>query len=320
VGADLSVIVYDVPELPDGWAGATSLAATSRWREGGESVELLGVDVGSFADVATLRGDASDRPLTEMLAAIASDVSARPAPAIAVGAQNRVGDVVQITPTGAREPLIVEVVEVASFFPSKTSGATLYVIDRNVIEDAVPFPTGVLFVRDPPDDAVAALGDLGVRTGIARDIGTAFDGSAYSALRWAYAPLAVLGALFAVVALALQLLVVAARTTSRRATHAIMRRTGFGARQLLGASAVECFVPLIIGAAIGVGAALVAGSLAVAGLDPMPSLQPPARFVVPWTTVLGVAAAMPIWAAAVAALITALTVRADPLEVLHGEL
>jgi hypothetical protein len=320
VGADLAVTVFDDPAIPADWAGATSLAATCRGRADGRSFELLGIDPARFAEVAALRADASDRSLRELVAAIDVSPTARPAPAIAVGTDAAVGDLVSIEPPGSADILQLEVVEVIPFFPFKSSGAAMFVVDRDVVGNAVPFPVDVLFVRDPPDGAVADLQARGVRTGVVRDARAAFDGSAYSALRWAYAPLAVLGLLFAVVALALQLLVVAARATARRATHAIMRRTGFGTRDLLAASFVETGIPLAIGTALGVSASALAGSLAVGRLDPMPSLQPPTLFETPWATVIAVALAVPVWAVAIAALITWTTVRSDPMEVLHGEL
>jgi hypothetical protein len=231
-----------------------------------------------------------------------------------------VGDVVSVGVPGGREPLALTIVGTADFFPGKSSGAVMFVVDRSVVETAATFPVSVLFVRDPPVDALDQLRSAGVRTGVVRNVETAFDGSAYSALRWAYAPLAVLGALFAIVALALQLLVVAARAGSRRATHAIMRRTGFGARPLFGASLIETAVPLVIGTLVGVGASVAAGSLAVSRLDPMPSLQPPTLFEMPWSTIAGIALALPIWAVLIAFVITRSTTRADPLEVLHGAL
>jgi ABC-type amino acid transport system permease subunit len=150
------------------------------------------------------------------------------------------------------------------------------------------------------------------------DADRAFDGSAYSALRWAYAPLAGLGALFAVVALALQLLVIAARRRERRIAHVVMRRTGFGRRHLWLASVVETGLPLLAGALTGVGAAVLAASLAVERLDPMPGLAPPAQFAMPWSVLAVVACAIPLWTAVIAAAIVRSTTAADPMTVMQG--
>ena len=320
VGADLAISLYDPPNVPDDWSDRTSLATTARGRLDGGSFDLVGIDPATFAAVARLRSDASDLSLAELVELVATPPGPGRAPALAVGSAAEVGDIVELDVPGGQAPLQLDVVATAEFFPGKSSGGMMFIVDRALVDAAVPFPVSVLFVRDPPADAVAQLRAAGVRTGVVRDVDTAFDGSAYSALRWAYAPLAVLGALFALVALALQLLVVAARAGSRRATHAIMRRTGFGPRQLFGASLVESGIPLVVGTLVGVGASVAAVSLAVARLDPMPSLQPPTLFEMPWTTIVAIGAALPVWTAAIAFVITRSTTRADPLEVLHGAL
>ncbi len=318
-GADLAVNVYDDPVVDAGWADRTSLALTARGRAGGESFELLGVDRSTFAAVARLRSDATPQRLPELVDALAP-VAGEPAPAIAVGSENEVGDIVTFDLPGSDAPVDVRVIQTLDFFPSKSSGFVQFVVDDTVVDSAAPVPVRVLFVDDPPPDAVEQLRDAGVRTGVVRSVDSAFDGSAYSALRWSYTPLAALGVLFAVVALALQLLVVAARAPTRRATHAVMRRTDFGARRLFGASIVETTVPLVLGTVCGVAASAAAGSLAVRRLDPLTALQPPALFAMPWTTIAGIAVALPIWILAIATAITRSTVRADPLEVLHGAL
>jgi len=68
-------------------------------------------------------------------------------------------------------------VDTARFFPGNNSGMPLYVIAKYVFDESTRFPKSILFVDDPPADA--------------------------------HVPLAALGVLFAVVALSLQLLVVA---------------------------------------------------------------------------------------------------------------
>ena len=98
-----------------------------------------------------------------------------------------------------------------------------------------------------------------------------------------------------------------------------MRRTGFGTRSLWTAALVESVVPLLAGLALGVGAALGASALAVGRLDPMPLLAPPARFAMPWDTVLTLVAVAPLWAAITAFIIVRTTVRADPMRAMRGD-
>lgn len=319
-GADLAAVVYDDPVVASGWVGSpSSIELTGTAKLDGTSVDLVGIDRTTFASVARLRDDASSMSLPELVSLL-TPAADGPAAAIAVGTDLEVGDVTTLDARGATDPLWVEVVATPTFFPGKTSGAALIVVDDSVTRDLLQFPTRVLLVRNPPAGAVEALHQAGVRTGVVRSVDSAFDGSAYSALRWAYAPMAVLGALFTLIAVALQLLVVAARAADRKASHALLRRTGFSTRQVWVASLVETSVPLALGAVIGVAAAVVATTVAVPHLDPMPTLQPVARVVTPWWVLAAIALAVLLWATVVAAVITRLTVRSDPMEVMHGTL
>jgi hypothetical protein len=207
---------------------------------------------------------------------------------------------------------------VADFFPTKVTQVPLLVVDIAAENDVSRFAREALLMRDPPDDAIASIRAQGVRTGLVRDASRAFDGSAYSALRWAYAPLAALGVLFAVVALALQLLVVSARRSQRRIADAVMRRTGFTRRGLWWASVVEIGVPLLVGSVLGVGAAVAAARLSVVRLDPMPGLAPEAEFLMPWNVLAGLVCVVPVWTALMALAIVRSTVRADPMRVFQG--
>lgn len=105
------------------------------------------------------------------------------------------------TVQSGRTELEVLIVATPEFFPAKTSHVPMLVVDT-LAADVLQFPVRVLLVDRSPPDAVGELQRAGVRTGVVRDVERAFDGSAYSASRWAYAPLAALGVVFAVIALA----------------------------------------------------------------------------------------------------------------------
>jgi hypothetical protein len=320
VGADLAVTLFDDPPAELAWIDRTTLEQVAPGRADGATAQLVGIDRATFTDVARLRGDAADAPLADLVAALGPGVTTAGRPAtLAVGTDVAVGDVVTFSGTASGDAVELEVVAVADFFPGFTNGSEMYVVDRAVVESVIDFPTRVLLVRDPPDDALAQLHTAGVRTGITRSVDTAFDGSAYTGLRWSFVPLGVLGLLLAVIALALQLLVIAARSTTRRATHAVMRHTRFGTRDVFVASVVETGVPLVVGALLGGVVASIATRIAVPRLDPMPNLQPLARFAVPWDALAAAAIVVPAWALLVAALITRAIVRLDPMEVLHGD-
>lgn len=318
VGSDLAITLFDPLPAEPVWVGPTSLQATAAGRVDGNSAQLVGIDRTTFTDVARLRSDAADRSLPDLLATLGTPASG-PAPTIAVGSDAAVGDRVTFAGTASSDPTELEVVALAEWFPGYANGSTMYVVDRPVVEAAVAFPTEILLVRDPPADAIERLHDAGVRTGIVRAAATAFDGSAYDGLHWAYLPLGVLGLLFAVVALAVQLLVAAARAAERRATHAVMRHTSFGDRSVLAAAVVETTVPLTLGALLGIVTASLATRLAVPRLDPMPTLHPIAQFATPWAATAAAAVVVAVWSVAVAGLITWATVRLDAMEVLHGD-
>jgi len=330
VGADLAMTVYDDPAgsaatVIDRWHGATTLVRTGHWRADDASYDLLGVDPATFAAVAATRDRDAAATLRREVRLLQPVPDDEPVPAVVVGRDSdigavAVGDVVDVAVVGGRAPISVRIVAKARYFPTSANGAVMYVVDHSVVDRFVQFPVDVLLARDPPPDAPRQLRDAGVRIGKVLDAASVFDGAAYSGLRWSYAPLGVLGVLFGIVALTVQLLVAAGRSASRRATHVEMRRTGFGRRSLVTASAVELGVPLAIGTILGALAAVTASSLAVGRLDPMALLQPPVRYAVPWASLAAVAVAVALWTVAVAFAIARSTVRADPAGVLHGDL
>lgn len=316
VGADLSVDLFDPVTIPAAWDGRATVVSRTRVKYGDTRADLLGIDRSQFSDVATLRHDGAGESLAELIASIAPQAGR--IPAIGVGGGYAVGDVIPVEVPGTADPVPVTIAAVADFFPTKITQIPLLVVDIGDAREVSRFARDALMMRDPPGDAIAAIRAQGVRTGLVRDASRAFDGSAYSALRWAYAPLAALGALFAVVALALQLLVVSARRSQRRIADAVMRRTGFTARGLWWASVVEVGVPLLFGSMVGVSAAVVAARLSIVRLDPMPGLAPPAEFLMPWNVLIAVACVVPIWTAVMAFAIVRSTVRADPMRVFQG--
>ena len=316
VGADLSVDLFDPLEMPADWQARATIISKTRVQYGDTRADLVGIDRSEFADVATLRADGADQSLEDLVSAITPvGIGIW---AISVGGEHAVGDVVAVEVPGIADPVPVSVAATADFFPTKITQVPMLVVDRDVADEFSQYARDALLMRDPPDDAVDTIRAQGVRTGLVRDATRAFDGSAYSALRWAYAPLAALGVLFAIVALALQLLVVSARRSQRRIADAVMRRTGFTTRGLWWASVVEIGVPLVVGSVIGVGAAVLAARLSIVRLDPMPALAPPAEFLMPWNVLVGVACVVPIWTALIAFVIVRSTVRADPMRVFQG--
>ncbi len=319
VGSDLAVAVFDDPVLAPEVEARSTLALTARAKYHGDRVDLWGIDPDTFTNAAVLRYDASNLSLRGLVSLLDPPSADGLPSAIASGGTWVVGDVVSLELPGATLPLDVKVVAVADFFPGKASGAALIAVDRSVVASQVKFPLRKLLVRDPPADLIESLRAADVRVGVVLNAGSTFHASNFSGLRWAYRPLALLGLLFAVMAAAVQFLVVAARRDTRRAAYVVMRRTGFRKRSLWLAAIIEAAMPLVLGVALGVGAALGASALAVVRLDPMPLLTPPARFVMPWETVLTVLAVAPVWVLITAFIIVRATVRADPMRAIRGD-
>ena len=320
VGSDIAITVYDTPVLPADVLARSTTVVVAGGKVEGTTVDVYGVDPETFAGVATLRSDGASRSLAELVALVAASRPAgSPPAAIAVGRDRAVGDLLPITLAGAAEPMVVEVIATATFFPGKATNITELVVLDDAIDAATPITQRQLLVRDPPEGLVQTIRDQGVRVGVVLDAATTFDASSFSGLRWAYLPLRVLGLLFAIVAAAVQFLVVAARRVPRRAAHAIQQRTGFGKRSLWVAALTEAVVPLAVGAALGLGLGLWAVKLAVPLLDPMPLLAPRAAFAMPWPTALGIVVAVPLWALVTAALIVRSTTSGDSMRALRGE-
>jgi hypothetical protein len=236
-------------------------------------------------------------------------------PAIAIGTDAQIGNVITL-PIGTG--IEVRVAAVVDSFPTQSSGAALYVVDREAMSGEIDYYDNLLLVRDPPADAVEQLRANGTRTGVVRDVDTVFDTSNYSALRWSYVPLAALGLMFVLITLVLQVLVVVARRDTRQAAYLVMRRTGFSRRSLWAASTFEIGVPTALAVSVGSIVGLVASRLATGSLDPLPSLPPPTRFTAPWAVIAALAVGVLVWTIALASLIVRTTRRADPMEVLRG--
>jgi hypothetical protein len=325
VGSDLSVVLFNDVEVPNEWVGRTSLTSRVRAQNDGTGVDVLGVDPSTFSSAALMRPDGSlmrpdgsTQSLDELLSLIDRTDTGTGLAAVAVGTDLHEGDSIQVTAPGTTDPFTLRVVATATFFPTKGSGSELFVVRRDLLDAAVPFPSKVLLVRDPPIDALQQLRDQGARMGLIRDADASFDGSSYSALRWSYVPLAALGLLFVAVALALQLLVVSARRDQRRIAHALMVRSGFDRRASWTAAFVEIGVPLAFGTIVGVAVALATSSLSVGRLDPMPTLAPPAEFLMPWFAVVGTIVVIPMWTAVISWSVVRSTERGDPMRVFQG--
>ncbi len=318
VGADLAIPLFDRPQVPRDWSDRTTVLLSVGARVSGVSAEVVGVDPSSFASVADLPDGAGSHSLPELIAQLQTSADDLVPTAIAVGSRARAGDLVALSFRGVPEAVVVRVAATTEFFPGSSKTTAQYVVLSTELRRIVRNPASTLLIRDPPPDAVSQLRDLGMRIGRPRDPLTTFDGSAYSALRWSYYPFHLLGVLFGAVAIALQLLAASGRSEVRRTSYVIMRRTGYTARMLWVASLMEVGVPVAFGTGVGLFISIRTSAIAIPLLDPMPTLPPPARFIVSWSVVGGLVLAELLWVNLVALWITLITVRSDAMETLSG--
>jgi hypothetical protein len=313
VGADLSVRVFD--DVPPALADRSTMVSQYSGVVDRVPVDVLGVDRATFASVAQLRADGATTSLDSLMGAIEPTTDTA-LPAVLVGDPSLVGRLGIESPVHA-PGFSIDVVASADFFPGSSTGVTV-VVDRAALIDRVGYTQQAIWFRDPPPDIVEQMRSAGVRVGGVIRATAVFDTTNYRAQKWSYDPLSALGALFAAVAIALQLLIVEARGPNRRQSHVVLRRTGFGAGPMSSAALLEAGIPAVIGAVIGAAAGTFFARLSVRWLDSLAAVRPEARLVVPVEPFAVLAAAVALTVLVVAGLIIRSTLRGDPMEAIRG--
>lgn len=325
VGSDLAVTMATGATVPaDLAAHATVVAradaelrhgeasgADDEW--GSRSIDLMGVDPTTFAGIARSVGsvDLADA-VGSLLASGHGPVPALVVNGADVGEQESWDVVVRDTTVDVR------VVELLDVFPGLRSGTTLVVVDAGALQRAGVGLTDVVWLRDPPDDAVQRLVDAGNLPSVVVSRDDVFDVVGFRAQRWTYDALAALGVLVGSVVVVMQLLVVESRTSRRRLAHVVLRRMGVSSTERWVTAVVECAVPLLLGGAAGAVTASVVSRIAIGPLDPLPTLAPTLGLVLPVRVLVTAAALL----AGVVGVLAAVTVRSDTsgdeMEVMRG--
>ncbi|MCU1361854.1 MAG: transporter permease [Ilumatobacteraceae bacterium] len=314
VGADLSVAVFgDVPQ--GSLTGPTTEVSRISGHLGGDSIEVLGVDRATFADVARMRGDASSQSLDRLLDQI-TPTGGDALPGILVGGGS-LGGTLQIESTVGRPDIVVDVVGKARFFPVSSSGL-MVVVDRAALDALAGFGRHAIWFAQPAADAIQQLRADGVKVGPVTSAATVFDTTNYRAQGWSYVPLAALSVLFLLIAVGIQVLIVSARRAGRQQAHVVMQRTGFTTASLWWAALVEVAIPTIVGAAVGTIAGVVLSDAAIGHLDSLPTVAPFPRLVItPWTFLTsGIATLLMI--VVVAGIVVRSTLHSDPMKAIRG--
>lgn len=317
VGTDLVVTLYDEPAVPDALAGRATVVQRLQGQVEDGAIDVLGVDRATFASVAAASANGSGASYAELMAMLAPPAGDGPLPAVVAGLGSDELDVV-VRRLGGSVAVELVVAHRADHLPGFQNGRVLALVDREALVEQVSGTRSLLWVRDPPDDAVALAGEASGRVGPVLDARQVFASSSYSAQRWSYTPLGVLGALLGAVVVTMQLLVVEARRSGRRSAQVVLRATGFGRRSTWAAAGVEIGVPVTVGTGVGLGAGLLAARLAVPRLDTLPLLSPVARLALPAGAVAWMLAAVAVSVAALAGLCVRSSLAGDPMEVLRG--
>ncbi len=327
VGADASLTVFEHLDLPPSLAGTATQVVRIEGRAkidgalSNEPFEILGVDRATFARVVRMRADAAGKSLDDLLASIAPTELGDPLPAILVSTASP-GETFEFTTVQGRPVAVIRPVSTATWFPGFQNGRSFAIVDADALvnaprEIAISFRRQV-WLRDPPADAVTQITDTGARVGAITRASGVFDVASYSAQRWSYEPLTALGALFAVVVVTMQLLVLEARRDSRRMSHVVLSRMGFRTRALWLSAVVEVGLPLVLGAIIGVAAGRFSSGAAMRHLDTLPKLKPPTRLVAPIGSFIGLAVVLAITVVVLAAMAVRSTLRGRTMEVMRG--
>ena len=333
VGSDLAVALADPAVVPDDLRASATVVARAEARVVDDErttaldrrtvetgVDVIGVDRATFAAIAT-----TPRSIDGLDAIVdLVDPSAAPPgptteglPALVVQG-GALGDL-PVLPLDVRGVAVdVRPVAAPSVFPGVRSGTALVVVDADALRAAGVDATDVVWMLDPPADAVDRLVAAGnrVRTVVSPD--DVFDVVSFRAQRWTYDVLAAFGVLVGVVVLVLQLLVVEARASTRRLSQVVLGRAGLGGRGRWTAAVLESAVPLAIGGVLGALTARLVAGRAVPRLDPLPTLAPPGAVVVPSATLAGAALVVALVVLLVAVVAATSDVRGDTMEVVRG--
>ncbi len=263
------------------------------------SVDLLGIDRGTFAAATSWDGSFAGRKESDLLAAITPIRALVAGPALSAGS------------TLAMRDFRISVSEVGQVraFPGMSPGRTLVVVDAAAlsrslaVHETAPQDVGghvELWAKGQPAEVVSALRRAGVRPETVRNVEQVQSSPSFLALTWAFGLLQVLGLLAGVLGVVGLVLYAQARQRAREVAYALSSRMGLNRGAHRAAVVLELggmlVVAFVMGVALGVGAA----RLIYARLDVLPSIPPPALLRLP-VAVFGVTGVALLAAAAAGA-------------------
>ena len=314
LGSDVAIGVNEPADaLGAADAARTTTVARQDVRAGELSVQVLGVDLDTFARAAAWRGDEASTSLAGVLGRLRGSGANGAVRAIVVG--TALPETELRGPGGSR--LAVEPVLSLRTFPGYRNPGPVVVVDRQALARTDLPLTYEVWWRSPPADAAARLTAAGLRVYNETRTSVIFDTTSFLAVRWSYALLAAFGVVIAAVTALAQLLVLDARRRSRQAAYVLTARMGLGARSQFTNLLTEVGLPIAGGGIVGFALGVVAARTSVARLDTLRNVQPHAVAVVAGAPALAVVVATIVVAGALAAWGFVALIRARPMEVLR---
>lgn len=297
-GGEVSVTLGTAARVPeDVGFPSTQVVRLSQLTTEAGPVDVLGVDLATFAEAAFWDAGFADESLEDLLGTL-DEGSGGGLSAVAVGAAPE-----SATVSGTGYAIDLRGVASARSFPGMYVDRPLYVVDGEALEDAfaaedAPLPglqtTRELWVDGPPAAVLDALEEQGV--GVVRTI-TAEEtehSSAYLSLSWTFGYLEALGVMAGALALIGLVLYAQARARSRQLAYALTLRMGLSRRAHRSSVAAELTALLAVAFVTGTSLAWIAARLIYDDLDPLPQFAPGPILRVPVALLAATAAVLAV--------------------------
>lgn len=283
---------------------------------GGQSVQVLAIDLDTFAETAYWDSRFADQPIENLLGLLAVPDGAGAVPALAVG-----------LPAGEQElvfepdqPLAVAVVATPRVFPGIHVDAPLVILDADrlgpILTEGADRRTE-FWTRGPAEPVLDQLEAQQVRVFTVFDRDRVFVVANFLGVSFTFGYLVALAAFMAVIGLAGLLLYVETRQRSRTAAYAFVRRMGLTRRGHARAIRRELAVLLGLGSVVGAGLASIAVITSYPRFDIDPMRAPSQLLTLPVLPYALVVVIAVLTTVAVAAYVQRVTDRADQSAVLR---
>jgi putative ABC transport system permease protein len=295
IGSDVSVTVAEdiaVPSTLQDDTTRVTVIESGYLLPDQNSLNILGVDRGTFASAAFWDSSFAGKPLDQLLKDLTPSADpAAPVPVLVAGADLPASGTLVFRGGPTRIP--VKVVDVVRAFPGMDPGRPFVVADAAELDR-----------RDAPGfSAIWSKADAAtVREALPRGIHIlAFATAAevqenpnFLSLSWALGFLQSLGVMTGLIVLGGILLYLEARQRAREVSYALAKRMGLSAGAHRRSVAIELGAMLGIGAALGAILAWIAARLVYGQIDALPQIPPPPLFRTPLALLAATALALAI--------------------------